>query len=229
LLQQRLVLFLPEGRGVCGQEHIAHRGGGMLIAGLTGSIATGKSMVSATFKDLGAYIVDADIAARQVVMPGMPAWEEIVRIFGRDILKGTGEIDRELLGRLVFNDSIKRSALEEVVHPEVIRVMDEQIDSFKSGFPHSVVILDVPLLIETGMNKGLSEVIVVYCPEDMQITRLMARDRIGREEALVKVLSQISIEEKRRYATQLIDNSASKDNTGKQVKLVFDRLKEKVL
>jgi dephospho-CoA kinase len=199
----------------------------MLVAGLTGSIATGKSMVSAAFKDLGAYIVDADIAARQVVAPGMPAWEKIIRIFGHDILKETGEIDRERLGRLVFNNSIKRSVLEEVVHPEVIRVMDEQIGSIRSDFPDAVVILDVPLLIETGMYKGLSEVIVVYCPEDMQITRLMARDKIGREEALVKVRSQISIEEKRRYATQLIDNSTSKDNTGKQVKHTFERLKEK--
>jgi dephospho-CoA kinase len=199
----------------------------MLVAGLTGSIATGKSMVSGIFKELGAFIVDADIAARQVVAPGKPAWVEIIRIFGKDILKATGEIDRERLGRIIFNDTAKRSNLEEVVHPEVVHSMDEQISTIKSGFPDAVVILDVPLLIETGMHKGVGEVIVVYCPEDMQITRLMVRDKISRKDALAKVRAQISIEEKRRYATLLIDNSASRDNTRIQVEDLYIRLREK--
>jgi dephospho-CoA kinase len=201
----------------------------MLVAGLTGSIATGKSTVSSILKDLGAFIVDADMTARQVVAPGMPAWDKIIGIFGKDILQKSGEIDREQLGRLVFNDAAMRGVLEEVVHPEVMRAMYEQISSINTEEEGAVVILDVPLLIETGMYKGLSEVIVVYCPEDMQITRLMIRDKISREEALVKVRTQISIEEKRRYATLLIDNSASEDNTRKQVKNAFDRLKEKAL
>ncbi len=199
----------------------------MLVVGLTGSIATGKSTVSGILKELGAFIVDADRAAREVVLPGTKAFSEIVRIFGKKILQNSGEIDREHLGRIIFNDSAMRSILEEVVHPEVMHTMEEQISSIKSGFPDAVVILDVPLLIETGMHKGVSEVIVVYCPEDMQITRLMIRDNISREEALVKVRAQISIEEKRRYASLLIDNSASRDNTRKQVKDTYDRIKEK--
>jgi dephospho-CoA kinase len=200
----------------------------MLVAGLTGSIATGKSMVSGILKDLGAFIVDADIAARQVVTPGMPAWDKVIHIFGKDILKATGEIDRERLGRIIFYDSAKRGTLEEIVHPEVMRAMDEQICSIKSGFPDAVVILDVPLLIETGMYEGVGEVILVYCPEDMQITRLMLRDKISREDALAKVRSQISIEEKRRYATLVIDNSASRDYTRAQVEDLYVRLREKV-
>jgi dephospho-CoA kinase len=199
----------------------------MFVAGLTGSIATGKSTVSGILKELGALIVDADRAAHEVVLPGTKAFNEIVRIFGKEILQESGEIDRERLGRIIFNDPAMRSILEEVVHPEVVHSMDEQISSINSAFPDAVVILDVPLLIETGMHKGLSEVIVVYCPEDMQITRLMIRDNISREEALAKVRSQISIEEKRRYASELIDNSASQDNTRKQVKNAYDRLKEK--
>jgi dephospho-CoA kinase len=199
----------------------------MLVAGLTGSIATGKSTVSGILKELGAYIVDADRAAHEVVLPGTKAWNEIVRIFGKEILQKSGEIDRERLGRIIFNDSAMRSILEEVVHPEVVHSMDEQIRSIKSGFPDAVVILDVPLLIETGMHKGVGEVIVVYCPEDMQITRLMVRDKISREDALAKIRSQISIEEKRRYATLLIDNSASKDNTRIKVEDLYDRLREK--
>ena len=199
----------------------------MLVAGLTGSIATGKSTVSGILKELGAFIVDADRAAHEVVLPGTKAWNEIVRIFGKEILQKSGEIDRERLGRIIFNDSAMRSILEEVVHPEVVHSMDEQIRSIKSGFPDAVVILDVPLLIETGMHKGVGEVIVVYCPEDMQITRLMVRDNISREDALTKVRSQISIEEKRRYATLLIDNSASRDNTRIKVEDLYDRLREK--
>jgi dephospho-CoA kinase len=199
----------------------------MLVAGLTGSIATGKSTVSGILKELGAFIVDADRAAHEVVLPGTKAWNEIVRIFGKEILQKSGEIDRERLGRIIFNDSAMRSILEEVVHPEVVHSMDEQIRSIKSGFPDAVVILDVPLLIETGMHKGMGEVIVVYCPEDMQITRLMVRDKISRADALAKIRSQISIEEKRRYATLLIDNSASKDNTRIKVEDLYDRLREK--
>jgi dephospho-CoA kinase len=199
----------------------------MLVAGLTGSIATGKSTVSGILKELGAFIVDADRAAHEVVLPGTKAWNEIVRIFGKEILQKSGEIDRERLGRIIFNDSAMRSILEEVVHPEVVHSMDEQIRSIKSGFPDAVVILDVPLLIETGMHKGVGEVIVVYCPEDMQITRLMVRDNISREDALAKVRSQISIEEKRRYATLLIDNSTSKDYTRIKVEDLYGRLREK--
>lgn len=201
----------------------------MVIAGLTGSIATGKSTVSTILKDLGAFIVDADKVARDVVAPGMRAWEEIVRIFGKDILHAKGEIDRESLARIVFNDSTMRRMLEEIIHPDVMRVMDEETSSIKAGFPDAVVILDVPLLIETGMNKGVSEVIVVYCPEDMQIMRLMIRDKISEEEALARVRAQISIEEKRRYASLLIDNSASVDETRKQVEDAYDRLKDKAI
>jgi dephospho-CoA kinase len=201
----------------------------MVIAGLTGSIATGKSTVSTILKDLGAFIVDADKVARDVVAPGMRAWEEIVRIFGKDILHAKGEIDRESLARIVFNDSTMRRMLEEIIHPDVMRVMDEEISSIKAGFPDAVVILDVPLLIETGMHKGVSEVIVVYCPEDMQIMRLMIRDKISEEEALARVRAHISIEEKRRYASLLIDNSASVDETRKQVEDAYDRLKGKAI
>lgn len=199
----------------------------MLVAGLTGSIATGKSTVATILKDLGAFIVDADSAAREVVAPGMKAWDAIVRIFGHETLLKTGEIDRQALARIVFNDAAMRSILEEAVHPEVMRSMNDQVRSISARSPDAVVILDVPLLIETGMHTGVSEVIVVYCPEVMQIERLMARDGIRREEALVRVRAQISIEEKRRYASLLIDNSASKDETRAQVVDAYGLLRDK--
>jgi dephospho-CoA kinase len=227
VLQRIVVLLIPEGWRVHRQKRLSDRRESMLIAGLTGSIATGKSTVSAILKDLGAFIVDADLAAREVVLPGMPAWEEIVRIFGRDILQETGEIHRERLGDLVFNDAKMRAMLEAVVHPEVMRVMDEQISTIRAGSSDAVVILDVPLLIETGMHRGVSEVIVVYCPEDQQMRRLMVRDGIGREEALARIRAQLSIEEKRRHASLIIDNSTTVENTRRQVQNVFATLREK--
>ncbi len=199
----------------------------MLVAGLTGSIATGKSTVSAILRDLGAFIVDADRVAREVVLPGTRAWEAIVRIFGAEVLHAGGEIDRELLGRIVFNDAAMRAMLEEVVHPEVMRVMDEQVSAIGQGSQDALVILDVPLLIETGMHRGLSEVIVVYCPEDQQIRRLMVRDAISRDEALARVRAQLSIEEKRRYASLVIDNSASVEETRAQVEAAHRDLRAK--
>ena len=199
----------------------------MLIAGLTGSIATGKSTVSTIMKDLGAFIVDADRAAREVVLPGMPAWERIVRIFGRDVLQPSGEIDRERLGRLVFNDAKMRAMLEEVVHPEVVRHMEDRIVTIGTGSPDAVVILGVPLLSETGMPRGVNEVIVVYCPEDQQIRRLMIRDSVNRDEALARVRSQLSIEEKRRFASMLIDNGGTREETRIQVISVFESLRDR--
>jgi dephospho-CoA kinase len=199
----------------------------VLVAGLTGSIATGKSTVSAILRDLGAFIVDADRVAREVVLPGTRAWEAIVRIFGAEVLHAGGEIDRELLGRIVFNDAAMRAMLEEVVHPEVMRVMDEQVSAIGQGSQDALVILDVPLLIETGMHRGLSEVIVVYCPEDQQIRRLMVRDAISRDEALARVRAQLSIEEKRRYASLVIDNSASVEETRAQVEAAHRDLRAK--
>ncbi len=199
----------------------------MLVAGLTGSIATGKSTVSTILKDLGAFIVDADRVAREVVRPGTRAWEAIVRIFGAEVLHPGGEIDRERLGRIVFNDAAMRAMLEEVVHPEVMSAMDEQVSAIGQGSPDALVILDVPLLIETGMHRGLREVIVVYCPEDQQIARLMVRDAVSRDEALARVRAQLSIEEKRRYASLVIDNSASLEETRAQVEAAHRDLRAK--
>ncbi|HVN71947.1 MAG TPA: dephospho-CoA kinase [Desulfomonilia bacterium] len=196
----------------------------MLVAGLTGSIATGKSTVSEILKELGAFIIDADRIAREVVVPGMSAWGEIVKEFGTGILLPDKSINREALGRIVFDDPLKRGKLEEIIHPEVIRIMDERISSIKAGSIDAVVVLDVPLLMETGMDRGLQDVILVYCPVDIQIRRLMDRDKITQVDALTRIRSQMSIEEKRQRATLIIDNSGSKDETRRQVVDAYGRL-----
>jgi dephospho-CoA kinase len=157
----------------------------------------------------------------------MRAFEEIVRAFGREILSNKGEIDRERLGRIVFNDATHRAILEEIVHPEVMKAIDFEVASIRERSSDAVIILDVPLLIETGMHEGLGEVVVVYCPEKLQIMRLMGRDGMSREEALARVRAQLSIEDKKRYASLIIDNSLSQDHTRRQVESVFERFREK--
>ncbi|MGB4111158.1 MAG: dephospho-CoA kinase, partial [Desulfomonilia bacterium] len=136
----------------------------MVIAGLTGGIATGKSTVASLFASFGAAVIDADRIAREVVLRGSPAFDRIVEHFGREILLPDGEIDRDRLGGIIFSDSGQRESLNRIVHPEVFREMNRRIGEIKSGNVNRVVICDVPLLIETGMHSVFDDVILVYVP-----------------------------------------------------------------
>lgn len=183
------------------------------IIGLTGGIASGKSTVSAFLEDAGAIIVDADKIARDVVLKGKPAWEEIVNTFGKKVLLPDGQINRVYLGDIIFNDPVKKSILNSIVHPRVFTETENCLAEIEEKQACEVVILDVPLLFESGMHKGLSEVIVVYVPESVQIERLIARDNLTKEQAMVRICSQMPIEEKKCLATIVIDNTGSLDNT----------------
>ncbi len=199
----------------------------MIIAGLTGGIATGKSTVSSILREAGAIIIDADAIARDAVEKNLPAWHEIVRIFGKEVLLPDGEIDRACLGDIIFRDSSKKEILNKIVHPHVIQKVAELIEEIGEESPDSIVILDVPLLIEAEMHKGLEDVILVYTPEQIQIKRLIERDGISDEEALLRVRSQMPIEKKREFATIIIDNSGTIEATKKRALEVFDGLKKK--
>ncbi|MGD2097982.1 MAG: dephospho-CoA kinase [Desulfobacterales bacterium] len=198
----------------------------MRLIGLTGGIATGKSTVSAMFKKAGAIIIDADRIARAVVKKGLPAYREIVAQFGTEILLPDGEINRNMLGNIIFNDPHKKQLLNRIVHPHVNEEVNRQIKQTQKTHPNAVVVLDVPLLIEAGMHNNLSEIIVVYAPQDIQIQRLMQRDRISEADALARVQSQMSIEEKKQQATLVIDNSGTIENTRRQALDTFKRLKD---
>jgi dephospho-CoA kinase len=200
----------------------------LVIAGLTGGIASGKSTVSAFLKDAGAIIVDADKIAREVVKKGLPAWLEIVNAFGQSILLPDGEINRILLGDIIFNDSAQKQVLNQIVHPWVFAETATRLTEIEIKKLKVVVILDVPLLIEAGMDTGLTNIIVVYVPEPVQIQRLMTRDALTQEQALVRIRSQLSIEEKKKRATIVIDNSNSRENTRSISLTVYQHLKEKI-
>jgi dephospho-CoA kinase len=199
----------------------------LLIAGLTGGIASGKSTVSAFLEDAGAVIVDADKIARKVVQKDRPAWRKIVDAFGRSILLPDGEINRILLGEIIFGDPAQQQILNRIVHPDVFAETATRLAEIENKQPGAVVILDVPLLIESGMDMVFSEILVVYVPESVQIQRLMARDRLTQTQALARIRSQMPIEEKKKHATIVIDNSGSRENTRNISMRVYQKLCKK--
>jgi len=197
----------------------------LIIAGLTGGIASGKSTVAEMLTAAGARIVDADRIAHQVVEKGQPAYDDIVRHFGPAILKPDGQIDRETLGNIVFNDEDAKQALNDIVHPRVNDVMQQHIHQLTLEHPQDPVILDVPLLIESGWHKFLPVVILVYVPEEVQQTRLMARDGLAEADAMARIHAQMPIDAKRAYADYIIDNTGTLAATRRQVLAVYEQIR----
>ena len=195
----------------------------MKLIGLTGSIASGKSLVADILLKLGASVIDADQIAREVVKPGMPAWKAIVETFGEDILTSDQTIEREKLGRIVFADDEARNKLNRITHPEIGLEMASQIAKYQEE-GKSPIILEAALLLETDARSMVSSVIVVTVDEDIQIQRLRKRDNISREEALQRINSQMSGEEKARQADYVINNSGSIEETEKQVHSLWQHL-----
>jgi len=210
-----------------GNTHSYSKGRPVIIAGLTGGIASGKSTVSGFLSDAGAQVIDADQIAREVVKPGTPGYDAILAFFGPTILMPGGEIDRKRLGEIIFNDPDKKARLDAIVHPLVFERSAERIAQIAAQTPDAVVIMDIPLLFEAGMESDLAEVIVVYVPEKLQLERLMNREGIDEQPAMTRIRSQMPIEEKRRRATVVIDNSGTTFDSRRQALAVFRRLKQR--
>ena len=199
----------------------------MIITGLTGGIASGKSTVADVFKKAGAVIIDADVIARRVVEPDRPAWQAIVSHFGREVLYADRTVNRARLGELVFKDRTLRRQLERIIHPRVRMAMDSEISRLRVTRPHAVVVLDIPLLYEAGMTEGLAEIIVVYAPATLQLKRLVLRDRLGIEQARVRMNAQMLLTEKCRRATIVINNSGTLVDTHAQALKVYADLERR--
>lgn len=195
-----------------------------LLVGLTGGMATGKSTVSALFAHLGARIIDADLLARDVVAPGQRAHAEIVQAFGPEVLQDDGYLDRKRLGAIVFADADKRKRLEEITHP-AIRVRQQRILSvYEEEAFEGVVIWDAALLLESGSATGMDRVVVVFADPATELSRLMARDGLGEEEARRRIASQMPVAEKAKLADYVIDNSGSRAETERRVREVYRAL-----
>lgn len=200
----------------------------MYIIGLTGGIATGKSTVSSILRELGAVVIDSDEIAHEIMEPGQPAYKDIVDTFGPAILAPDGRIDRTALGKLVFEDPTARFTLNNITHPRVAARFKEKLKELPPDT--RVVVWDVPLLLEAGLDRGVNEVWVVWVDEETQIKRLMERNHFTREEALARIRAQMPLEEKMKRADRLIDNRGTVEETKsivtsyfKEVQRMLDR------
>ncbi len=196
----------------------------MKIIGLTGNIACGKSVVAGMFRELGASVIDADQVARLVVEPGQPAWKEIVERFGEGVLNPDGTINRRRLGEIVFRDAEKREELNRITHPRIIEKIRELIEEHRKEGAR-VVIVEATLIVEKGgMKPIIGDLIVVTADEETQIMRLTQRVGLSREEALLRIKSQMPVSEKVKHATYVIDNSGDLEKTREQVKRVWEMI-----
>ncbi|MGE5576881.1 MAG: dephospho-CoA kinase [Syntrophothermus sp.] len=197
----------------------------MLRLGLTGGIATGKSTVSKMLAELGATVIDADAIAREVVEPGRPAWREIVGRFGETVLGPGRALDRRRLGGIVFADERAREDLNRIVHPRVAEEMRRRATAAgKAGA--RVVVLDIPLLFEAGWRDKVDKVLVVAAAPEIQIERLMARDKFSLQEARTRIAAQMPLAEKVRLADYVITNDGAPGETRKQVEELWKKLEE---
>jgi dephospho-CoA kinase len=196
----------------------------MLRVGLTGGIASGKSTVSGIFASLGAKIIDADAVAREVLLPGQPAWTRLRQAFGQEFFHPDGTVKRKQLRKLVFADPEKRKLLDSIVHPEVMKEINRRSESWSSSEQAGVLLVDVPLLLEVGVANRFDKVIVVYASESAQIKRLMQRDGIAEEEAKQTLKVQMPLSKKVEQADYVIDNNGTTEETQAQVQRVWQEL-----
>jgi dephospho-CoA kinase len=185
----------------------------MLTVALTGGIATGKSIVAAVFRRRGGYLDSADDAARELMRPGEPAWEKIVAHFGREILSPDRTIDRKALAGIIYSDSGHRRFLNDLIHPLVFEKRRETVARLEKEGRVKIYISEAALTIEAGYGKFFDKIVVTSCPEDIQVERLMLRDGIGREAAVLKIRAQMPAEEKEASADYVIDTSGAIEET----------------
>ena len=196
----------------------------MLRVGLTGSIGVGKSFVASIFLELGCHVVDADQTAREVVMPGTPGLKALTEAFGEEILNPDGTLNRKQLGAVVFNDESQRQRLNHILHPFIIERQDEIMNAWEAEDQGGIGIIDAALMIESGGYKRFDKLIVVHCRPEVQLERLMLRDKLSRDEALRRINSQMPQEEKQKFADYLIDTSDGYESTRAQTEAVNQKL-----
>jgi dephospho-CoA kinase len=192
----------------------------MLRVGLTGGIGAGKSEVARRLAARGAAVIDADLVAREVVAPGTPGLAEVVAAFGVRVLRPDGTLDRDRLGEIVFSDRAARERLNSIVHPRVAARMRE-LERAAGGA--AVVVHDIPLLAENGLAGAFDAVVVVDAPPEIQLARLAARG-LSRDQALARMASQASREQRRAIATWVIDNSGPLASLDAQVDRLWAEL-----
>ncbi len=196
----------------------------MFVVGLTGGIASGKSVVSNMLRDLGASIIDADEISREIMIPHTKCWEEVITSYGSDLLLEDLTIDRKKLAISVFKDSEQIKKLNRIVHPYIMQRIEEMIEEIKDKDPQALVIVDAALLVETDVYKHYDKLIVVYVSKETQLKRLMIRDAMSQEEAESRIDLQSPLTEKLKVADYIIENELSLSKTRKEVEKVYKAL-----
>lgn len=197
----------------------------MLKVGLTGSIAVGKSFVCDVFRELGCHVLDADQTAREVVKVGTPGLQKIIAEFGSGVITAAGELDRPKMAGIVFADESKRLLLNSIVHPLVFEAQNAWLAEREAEDPHGIAIVDAALMIESGGHRRYDKLIVVWCEPDIQLQRLIARNRLPEDEARKRIDAQMPQAEKKRHADYLIDTSGGFEDTRRRVREVHRKLK----
>ncbi len=193
----------------------------MLIIALSGGIATGKSVVAQVLKELGCYIYKSDLVAHQLMAPLEPAWEKIVDRFGHTILESDSTINRNKLGSIVFSNIEDRLFVNNLIHPLVFKKKKEVILKLKTEGLYKIFISEAALTIEAGYAKYFDKIIITHCQKNIQIKRLIKREQINQTEALKRIDSQMSSEQKLEYADYTIDTSGTLEETIEQSEQVF--------
>ena len=196
----------------------------MVIIGVTGSIGTGKTTVSGMFRRMGAAVIDADEISHQLIYPGKPAWKKVVSVFGKTILRRDYFIDRKALGRKVFADRRLLKKLGGIIHPLVYKEIRGRIARIKRSDPSAIVVVDVPLLLESGGQKQVDKVVVVAAPRSVQLVRAGGKFGLGKSEILRRIKMQMPIKEKIKAADFVIDNGGSLVSTAKQSRAIWKKL-----
>jgi dephospho-CoA kinase len=187
-----------------------------LVIGLTGGIASGKSTVSNMLKEMAVTVIDADVEARRAVEKGEPAYQEILAGFGDDIVLPGGDIDRVKLGSIIFHNAEKRQLLNSIVHPEVRRRMNSQVEAARER-GERVIVLDIPLLFESKLTHMVEKTILVYVDRDIQLKRLMERNSLSLDEAEARIKSQMPLSDKVPLADAVINNNGTITESKKQL------------
>jgi dephospho-CoA kinase len=196
----------------------------MLKIGLTGSIAVGKTFVCEVFRELGVPVLDADQTAREVVEPNTFGLNRIIEEFGLEVLQPNGELDRLKLGAIVFADSAKREILNSIIHPLVFEAQDLWLKNLQQKGANKFAIIDAALMIESNGYERFDKIVVVWCDAEIQIERLMKRNKLNREDAIKRIATQLPQDEKKKFGDFLIDTSLGFEETRNEVFEVFAKL-----
>lgn len=192
-----------------------------MIIGLTGTIGSGKSTVSARLAKLGALVLDADTISREAVKKGADGLNKIAEVFGKEVIDANGELDRKALAGIVFSDESKRLILNGIIHPQVLKALKERTHGEKALNPDRMIVWDVPLLIEVGWVEYVDSVWLVTAPEQTRINRITARDGCTIKQAQSRICAQMSEEEKARFSNEIIDNGGSLERLYQRVDALY--------